>query len=110
MGYSYYTPILIYGFDEEYGQSLDNNWLQENYNNIYCYAGDINKNYNINNVIGISASINEDGIASYNKDELPELLRVKEAYEKYHNKEVKLRFILAMSGDYQEESTYTLDD
>jgi hypothetical protein len=110
MGYSFYTPILIYGFDENYEKILDNNWLQDNYKYVACYSGDINKSYNINNVIGIVASINEDGIALYNKEELSELLHVKEAFEKYHNKEVKLRYIPAIYGDYQEECTYRLDN
>jgi hypothetical protein len=110
MGFSYYTPVLVYGFIDECFKILDNTWVQENYTYVACYAGGIDENYNMSNIIAISAKINEDGVASYNKEGLSELLHLKEAFEKYHNKKVTLGFHLAIWGDYDERKTYTLDN
>lgn len=112
MGYSFYSPVMMFGFYEDYdtGMFLDSNWVYERYKDVYCYAGEINKGYNIGNVVGIVVKVSADGKLSYDEEDYKNLLRLKEDYEKYHDKKVGLQYHMAISGDYQNEATYTFDD
>jgi hypothetical protein len=107
MGYSFYSPLIMYGFEEEeeeYGRVLDNEWLHKTYGQVYSYAGDIC------NIVGIICKLDPyTGAIKFSKEDHEALLRVKADYEKYHNTKVDIKYISAICGDYQnEEGTYTL--
>jgi hypothetical protein len=115
MGYSYYSPLIMFGFIEDYndrnGVFLESSWVYENYKDVYCYATEINKNFNIGNGVGIVCKLSaEDGKVKYEDGDFQSLMKFKEAYEKYHNTKVALEYFTAISGDYENEGTYTLED
>ena len=54
--------------------------------------------------------MSKEGKLSYDENEYQTLLKFKEAYEKYHDMNVELGYMMALSGSYEVDSTYTLDD
>lgn len=112
MGYSYYSPVMVYGFEDKHKDYnvLSRDYLSSNYVNVYSYAGEINKNYNIYPIIGITCSVTEEGNLLYLESDYDELKELIEKYQKYHNVTVTLGYFSAIRGDYEDEYTYDLDD
>jgi hypothetical protein len=106
--HSCYTPTILYGFYdlcEEAGLSKE--FLSEVYPSICRYPSDIIRNYGTDFVIGIDASISEEGIAHYDsEDAYKQLIKLKDKYDEYHKTAVQLKYISVIYGDYEEQNLY----
>lgn len=108
MTYSYYTPIILYGFQEELDQHLDPIYIQEKYgSDIYTAASEINRGFSCGNIIGIKANISPtNGNASYDEEAYNSLIKIKTDYEKHHGTTVILCYLNAIQGDYIIDGPY----
>jgi hypothetical protein len=115
MGYGYFCPLMVYGFVEEIKDNkiLSSEYLEINTNHrVRSYAGKINRNVFIFKIIGIEAKIEKDKLI-YDEKDFIELLNFKERYEKYHKKEVILKYYPVIKGDYENDydiEEYELND
>ncbi len=109
MGYSYYCPLVAFGFREIAHRkilSYDGNYVQ-------VYATEVNKGYICRAFIGIRCRLDSDGKLVYQPGHYDELLKVVEKYKAYHNitDDIKLGYAPVLSGDLEtEDSYYSLPD